>query len=461
MNVFDLYSKEYDEWYEKNKFAYLSEIEALKKVVPKKAKGLEIGVGTGRFAEPLGVSVGIDPSEKMLEIAKKRRITTFTGYGENLPFADEEFDYVLIVITICFVDNPDKVIFEAKRVLKDKGKLIIGIIDKNSHLGKFYQEKKKQGHRFYKEANFYSADEIIELLKKHNFNEITTYQTIFQPIESLKKNRKTKKRIWERWFCSNMRKQKLKYIYGPVFSWRLGISLGIDPISCKNKICTFDCIYCQLGKTKVFSSERKVYVSVENLVEEINSLADIKIDYMTFSGRGEPTLAKNLGEMIKLIKGLRKEKIAVITNSSLIAKKDVVEDLLLADFVIAKLDAYSQESLEIINRPMKQITFNTILDGIKQFKSRYKGKFALQIMFIEENKNNAKELAALVKEIKPDEVQINTPLRPCNVKPLSKEEIFQIKEYFKDMNTISVYDIEKKHVVPISTEDTIKRRGKI
>ena len=165
----------------------------MKKVVPKKGRGLEIGVGTGRFAQPLGVAFGIDPSKKMLEIAKKRGIKTFVGEGENLPFTDNEFDYVLIVITICFVKKPEKVISEARRVLKNNGKLIIGIVDKNSHLGKFYQEKKRQGHRFYKFANFFSAKEIIKLLEKYNFKEIVTYQTIFQSLENIKKVEKPKK----------------------------------------------------------------------------------------------------------------------------------------------------------------------------------------------------------------------------------------------------------------------------
>jgi len=197
MKIFDIYSKEYDQWYEENKFAYLSELEALKKVVPKKGRGLEIGVGTGRFAQPLGVAFGIDPSKKMLEIAKKRGIKTFVGKGENLPFADNEFDYVLIVITICFVKNPERVISEARRVLKNNGKLIIGIVDKNSHLGKFYQEKKKQGHRFYKFANFFSAKEIIKLLEKHNFRGVTTFQTIFQPLDKIKKIEQPKKGFGE------------------------------------------------------------------------------------------------------------------------------------------------------------------------------------------------------------------------------------------------------------------------
>jgi ubiquinone/menaquinone biosynthesis C-methylase UbiE len=186
MNVFDKYFKEYDKWYERNKFAYLSEIEALKKVVPKNGKGLEIGVGTGRFAQALGIPVGIDPSEKMLEIAKERGIETVVGKGENLPFDDNEFDFVLIVITLCFVDNPEQVVIESKRVLRNNGKLIIGIVDRESHLGKFYEEKKNQGHRFYKEANFFSTTEIIELLRKYNFGKIVTFQTIFQPLEKIK-----------------------------------------------------------------------------------------------------------------------------------------------------------------------------------------------------------------------------------------------------------------------------------
>jgi len=193
VNVFDIYPKEYDNWYEENKLAYLSELEVLKKVVPAKGECLEIGVGTGRFAQPLGIKTGIDPSSRMLKIAKTRGIKTYLGVGENLPFSDKEFDFVLIVITICFVQNPEQVIKESRRVLKDNGKLIIGIIDKNSYLGKFYQEKKLQGHRFYKEANFYSTEEVVEILKKYNFNRFTFYQTIFHPVEKLTRVEKPEK----------------------------------------------------------------------------------------------------------------------------------------------------------------------------------------------------------------------------------------------------------------------------
>jgi ubiquinone/menaquinone biosynthesis C-methylase UbiE len=186
MEVFDKYFEDYDQWYENNKSIYLSELEAFKKVIPINKKGLEIGVGTGRFAEPLGIEYGVDPSENMLSIARKRGIKTFVGKGENLPFPDKEFDYVLLAITICFVENPDKVIEEARRVLKDNGKIIIGIVDKNSPLGKFYLEKKKEGHKFYKYATFYSTEEIVEMLKKHNFKDFIFYQTIFGSINDIK-----------------------------------------------------------------------------------------------------------------------------------------------------------------------------------------------------------------------------------------------------------------------------------
>ena len=252
-----------------------------------------------------------------------------------------------------------------------------------------------------------------------------------------------------------------KYIYGPVSSWRLGSSLGIDPLSRKEKICTFDCIYCQLGKTEVFSSERKIFVPVAEIIKEIGLLPSLDIDYITFSGTGEPTLAKNLGEIMRTIKKIRKEKIAILTNSSLMHRKDVQEDMLLADFVVAKLDAPLQRIFELVNKPIKTTKIENIIQAIKDFKSRYIGKLALQITFVKENKKYAPEIARIAREINPNEIQINTPLRPCGVQPLSEAELNVIKSYFNGLNTISVYDAEKKQCKPISSEDTLRRRGKI
>ena len=189
-DIFDKYYKKYDAWYEKNKFAYLSEIGALKKVVPNKGEGLEIGVGTGRFASRLGIKYGADPSENMLIIAKKRGIDVHHAQGERLPFDSLVFDYVAIIITLCFVKDPIKVLIEAKRVLKNRGKVIVGIIDKDSFLGRFYQRKKSL---FYKQAHFFGVKEVTDLLKMSGFARISYYQTIYKfpdEMTSVEKPRK-------------------------------------------------------------------------------------------------------------------------------------------------------------------------------------------------------------------------------------------------------------------------------
>ena len=176
-NIFDRYCKRYDAWYDRNKFAYLSELEAIRKVLSKRGKGLEIGVGTGRFAAPLGITTGIDPSKKMIKIAQERDIDVRQGVGEKLPFGNTAFDCVAIIITLCFVKGPQKVLKEARRVLKKNGKIIIGIIDKDSFLGKFYQKKNSI---FYKQANFLSVKEVADLLKQAGFNKLSYYQTVFK-----------------------------------------------------------------------------------------------------------------------------------------------------------------------------------------------------------------------------------------------------------------------------------------
>ncbi|MCK4904694.1 MAG: radical SAM protein [Clostridiales bacterium] len=256
-------------------------------------------------------------------------------------------------------------------------------------------------------------------------------------------------------------KQVFNYIYGPVPSWRLGSSLGIDLLSQKEKICNFNCVYCQLGSAVKYTVERKIYVPVGKVIEELESMPNTKIDYITFSGRGEPILAKNLGEAIKAIKLSRKVPVAVLTNSTLLYNDEVKKELSLADFVVAKLDAFSTESLQEINRSAKAIKFKSILEGIREFKKGYQGKLALQIMFIEQNKKHASEIARIAREINPDEVQINTPLRPCRVNPLPKQELDKIKTYFEGLNVVSVYEAEIKKVKPVSNKDTLKRRGKV
>ena len=251
-----------------------------------------------------------------------------------------------------------------------------------------------------------------------------------------------------------------KYLYGPVPSWRLGRSLGVDPLSRKQKICSFNCTYCQIGETDRLQVERDVFITPLQIIGELLRLPDITVDYITFSGRGEPTLAANLSSLIHAVKEVREEKIAVITNSSLLTREEVRSDLRGTDLVVAKLDACTEESFQRINRPAEGIHLKDIVKGLKEFRSSYKGKLALQIMFQPENRAEAEGIAKLSDEIEPDEVQLNTPLRPCAVQPLSREEMERIRPFFAG-SVISVYEAEKVEVRSVSGTETLTRRGKV
>ncbi len=179
IEIFEKYAQEYDEWFEVNRFAYESEVRALKMFIPKNSKGLEVGVGTGRFAVPFGIRVGVEPAKAMADIAQKRGIEVYKAEAEKLPFDDFSFDFVLIVVTICFVQDPIQALREAKRVLKPGGYIIIGMINKESFLGKLYESKKKES-KFYRHANFYSIRQVLDWLIKLEFEHIKTCQTIFK-----------------------------------------------------------------------------------------------------------------------------------------------------------------------------------------------------------------------------------------------------------------------------------------
>ena len=175
---FEKYSKEYDEWFIKNQDIYLAELNAIKRLVPSGKFGVEIGVGSGRFALPLGIKVGVDPSKKMAEISRKRGIQVYEAVAEQLPFNDKTFDFILMVTTICFVDDLVKSFKEAYRVLKTDGFIIVGFVDKESELGKQYQLKKEES-KFYRNATFYTVKETITLLRETNFTDVVIKQTIF------------------------------------------------------------------------------------------------------------------------------------------------------------------------------------------------------------------------------------------------------------------------------------------
>jgi len=248
-------------------------------------------------------------------------------------------------------------------------------------------------------------------------------------------------------------------IYGPVSSWRLGKSLGIDLLNTRRKVCSFNCVYCQLGNTTEFVTEPKEFVSLELLAKEIRSVRQIEADYATFSGMGEPTLASNLGDAIEFVRSMLDLPIAVLTNSSLMFREEVRQQLTHADTVVAKLDVLNEELLAKVNRPVPGLHFDQIKDGISLFRDKYRGKLALQVMFIEANKDYASEIAALARQISPDEVQINTPLRPCAVRPLPPKNIARLKREFTNFETVvTVYEAQKYKVLPLDLAETLRRR---
>jgi len=181
---FEEYTQKYEKWFDTNRFAYESELEAVRIMLPKQGKGVEIGVGSGKFAVPLEVKFGLDPSPKMRALAEKRGIEVKEGIAEKLPYKTEMFDYALMVTTLCFLDDIHIAFKEIHRILNSGGFFINGFIDKESELGKFYQ-KHKQESDFYKVAKFYSVDEVVGVLKKENFENFEFVQTIFQDLSDV------------------------------------------------------------------------------------------------------------------------------------------------------------------------------------------------------------------------------------------------------------------------------------
>jgi len=188
---FEKHVAEYEVWFENNRFVYETELMAIKKQLPKKGEGVEVGVGGGRFAAPLGIRFGVDPSRKMRTLARNRGVEAVDGVAENLPFKNCRFSFVLMVTTICFLDDIEAAFKEASRILKPGGHIIIGFIDKDSPVGVLYQQHKKESE-FYKAATFYSVDEVTSYLKKAGFKNLSFTQTIFHRLSAIKKLEPTK-----------------------------------------------------------------------------------------------------------------------------------------------------------------------------------------------------------------------------------------------------------------------------
>ena len=205
------------------------------------------------------------------------------------------------------------------------------------------------------------------------------------------------------------------HVYGPVPSRRLGLSLGVDLIPFKT--CSYDCLYCQLGKTTEKCVARKEYVDTATVLHQIEKAISLKqrIDYITFSGSGEPTLHSGIGFLIQETKRITTIPVAVITNSSLLYEEAVQEALLHADLVVPSLDAGGEETFHVINRPHDSIQFSDMVEGLERFSQSFKGKLWLEVMFVAGINDSDEALDALrlkLKQIRRDKIQLNTVFRP-------------------------------------------------
>lgn len=183
---FDGQADQYDAWFQKHNDLYQAEVEAFRSLIPVSGYGVEIGVGTGRFAVPLGIGIGVEPAPQMAELARQRGIEVLDGVAEALPFDDNSFDFAVMVTVVCFLDDVAKAFKEAWRILKPRGTLVVGFIDRESELGRIYDQKKEQ-NVFYRDATFYSVGELEILLTEAGFSSFSYRQTLL-PGETPKLN---------------------------------------------------------------------------------------------------------------------------------------------------------------------------------------------------------------------------------------------------------------------------------
>jgi wyosine [tRNA(Phe)-imidazoG37] synthetase (radical SAM superfamily) len=252
------------------------------------------------------------------------------------------------------------------------------------------------------------------------------------------------------------------HIYGPVPSRRLGYSLGIDILPFKT--CSLDCIYCQLGRTDGKTVRRKKYFEVNTILAQIKDViaSGQRIDYITFSGSGEPTLNVLIGKLIREIKKITSIPVAVLTNSTLLSRESMRKALSLADLVVPSLDSATQEIFERMNRPHPSLKIEHIIEGLKKFRQQFSGKLWLEILLVKGVNDSPSHLEKLKKAacgINPDRIQLNTVVRPPAEKsalPLSPQELAKISQFFGAKAEV-VADFAKTQHKPVSRDikDTI------
>jgi wyosine [tRNA(Phe)-imidazoG37] synthetase (radical SAM superfamily) len=257
--------------------------------------------------------------------------------------------------------------------------------------------------------------------------------------------------------------KSFRYLYGPVPSRRLGGSLGIDLVP--HKICTYDCIYCQIGDTTEKTLARKEYVPVREIIEEVERFLKEEapsIDHLSLSGSGEPTLHSQIRSVIEGIKTITSIPIAVITNGSLLCEEEVRQDLLRADIVLPSLDAVSSDVFMRINRPRPGFSVEKVIEGLVEFRKVYKGQIWLEILFckgINDGKEELMRMKKVVDRIEPDLIHLNTVVRPPSEKwavPLGQKEMEEIRAFFgKSASIISEFDRHPSMVSEMNIKEEI------
>jgi wyosine [tRNA(Phe)-imidazoG37] synthetase (radical SAM superfamily) len=227
-----------------------------------------------------------------------------------------------------------------------------------------------------------------------------------------------------------------RFVYGPVPSRRLGHSLGVDILPFKT--CSLDCVYCQLGSTGKTTNRRRAYFSPRDVLAQIRAVLDSgqRVDHITFSGSGEPTLNANLGRIIRGLKKITNVPVAVLTNGTLLTRKDVRGDLLAADVVAPSLDAVPARLFRAVNRPHPSLDAGRVVKGLARFRREFRGQIWLEIMLVKgvnDTPDHIRDLRTAVAAIRPDRLQLNTVVRPpaeAVARPLSARELERIRRLF-------------------------------
>jgi len=239
--------------------------------------------------------------------------------------------------------------------------------------------------------------------------------------------------------------EKPAYIFGPVPSRRLGRSLGIDLVPAKT--CSFDCIYCQAGRTTRKTIERKEWVPLNDVLAELNEKIATQPDYITLSGSGEPTLFSRIPELIRSIKDLTDIPVAVITNGSLLWQANLRKELRAADLILPSLDAASENIFQNINRPCPEISFSKVLEGLIQLRREYQRAYWLEVFLIQGVNTTDEELGNFtdcIKQIRPDRIQLNTVTRPPtedSALAVDQQQLHRIAEQFKKQRVSPIVEI--------------------